>query len=114
VRKEELALILMGVAAVGVGLYLYLTRKKTVTVTNPQNQEKGTVEVSEGVSVSGGRAPVCYETSPGSYYCDSGFKPGDQVVITTSDGRVLTGVVVEAGGGAGVPSAPGEMVREIG
>jgi hypothetical protein len=106
--------VVLGAVAVGVGLYLYLTRRKTVAVTNPQNQEKGEVEVSEGVSISGGRAPVCYETSPGNYYCDSGFKPGDQVVII-SDGRVLTGVVVEAGGySAGVPSAPGEMVREIG
>ena len=102
---------MLGAVAVGVGLYL--TRKKTVAVTNPRNQ-KGTVEVSEGISISGGRAPVCYETSPGNYYCDSGFKPGDQVVITTSDGRVLTGVVVAGGYSAGVPMETAAPVREVG
>ena len=105
--RKWLPVVLGAVAVgVGVGLYLCLTRKKTVVVTR-QNQ-KGTVEVSEGVSVTGGRAPVCYETSPGNYYCDSGFKPGDQVVITTSDGRVLTGVVVA------VPMETAAPVREVG
>ena len=120
-RKEW---VLIGLVGVGVGLYLL--SRRTVTVTNTARNQTGKVVVSEGVSISGGRAPVCHEVSPGRYECDSGFSPGEEVVITTSDGRVLKGRVVEVqpqpspvlpGEGAwvgGVPEVREVPVREIG
>jgi hypothetical protein len=78
-----------------VGVGLYLLSRRTVTVTNTARNQTGRARVEEGVSISGGRAPVCREVSPGRYECDSGFSPGEEVVITTSDGRVLKGKVVE-------------------
>jgi membrane protein implicated in regulation of membrane protease activity len=125
VRKEELALILMGALAIGASFYL-ATRSKGVTIVYVASNKRGRARVEEGVSISGGRAPVCREVSPGRYECDSGFSPGEEVVITTSDGRVLKGRVVEVqpqpspvppGEGAwvgGVPSVPERPEREIG
>jgi hypothetical protein len=81
------------VGAIGVGFYL-LSRRK-VTIVHTASNKTGRAEVSEGGSIKGGRAPVCREVSPGRYECDSGFKPGEEVTIVSSDGKVLKGRVVE-------------------
>jgi hypothetical protein len=111
-----------------VGVGFYLLSRRTVTVTNTARNQTGRAEVSEAVSITGGRAPVCREVAPGKYECDSGFTPGEEVVITTSDGKVLKGRVVEVQPqpspvppgyqeGAwvgGVPSIPERPEREVG
>ena len=116
--------VLVGLVGVGVGLYLL--SRRTVTVTNTARNQTGRARVEEGVSIKGGRAPVCHEVAPGRYECDSGFKPGEEVTIVSSDGKVLRGRVVEVqpqpspvppGEGAwvgGVPEVREVPVREVG
>ena len=114
--------MLVGIV-VGVGLYLLSISRRTVTVTNSARNQTGRATI-EGGSIKGGRAPVCREVSPGRYECDSGFTPGEEVTIVSSDGKVLKGRVVEVQPqpspvppeGAwvgGVPEAREVPVREI-
>jgi len=114
--------VLVGIV-VGVGLYLL--SRRTVTVTNSARNQTGRARVEDGVSIKGGRAPVCHEVAPGRYECDSGFTVGEEVVITTSDGKTLKGKVVEVQPqpspvppeGAwvgGVPEVREVPVREVG